>query len=404
MTARSFVRLAPPAPVRGGFTRRADTATRHHAPPLAAIDADVLILGGGCMGLSLAMRLANTPLSVVIVEPRRTYTEDRTWSFWAPARHAYSDCVRATWQRWSVALQGETVTRQAQDLSYQTLASERFYTRALSVCADAPNITLHTGVAAHTAAARRADGTVTVDTEAGHLRARHIIDTRPDPTPPPYVQAFYGEEIVVDAAVFADDTVDLMHFAPPRAERIDFLYVLPFAPDRALIEMTSLGVTPPSFDELQKTLAGVIAARSAGHGHSVIRSERGRLPMGRIGPGGQRNPATVAAGLRGGAARPSTGYAFQRIQASAAHLAAQLQRGETPTPPALDGPIGAAMDRLFVEVLRRSPAMGPALFTAMFRRAAPGRLERFLSGSTEPLDRLAVIGSLPKWPFLRALV
>ncbi len=46
---------------------------------------DLLILGGGCAGLSLASRLAefgkDAP-KVLIIEQRESYTNDRTWCFW----------------------------------------------------------------------------------------------------------------------------------------------------------------------------------------------------------------------------------------------------------------------------------------------------------------------------------
>ena len=48
---------------------------------MAAIDTDVAILGGGCAGLSLAVRLAGTGLRVTVVEPRLEYEDDRVWSF-----------------------------------------------------------------------------------------------------------------------------------------------------------------------------------------------------------------------------------------------------------------------------------------------------------------------------------
>ncbi len=55
------------------------------------------------------------------------------------------------------------------------------------------------------------------------------------------------------------------------------------------------------------------------------------------------------------------------------------------------------MDGIFLRVLQRSPDRGPALF----RNAPADRLERFLSGSTGPIDRVSVMASLPPVPFLR---
>jgi lycopene beta-cyclase len=46
---------------------------------------DLIILGGGCAGLSLARRLSELGEDcpqTVILESRSSYTDDRTWCFW----------------------------------------------------------------------------------------------------------------------------------------------------------------------------------------------------------------------------------------------------------------------------------------------------------------------------------
>ncbi|MFQ3248021.1 MAG: lycopene beta-cyclase, partial [Arenicella sp.] len=46
---------------------------------MSAPDVDVAILGGGCAGLSLAVRLASSNFLVKVIEPREDYVDDRTW-------------------------------------------------------------------------------------------------------------------------------------------------------------------------------------------------------------------------------------------------------------------------------------------------------------------------------------
>jgi len=56
---------------------------------------DLAILGGGCAGLSLARELAANQVkrSVIVIEPRQAYEDDRSWCFWAADQHQFQDWV-----------------------------------------------------------------------------------------------------------------------------------------------------------------------------------------------------------------------------------------------------------------------------------------------------------------------
>ena len=132
----------------------------------------------------------------------------------------------------------------------------------------------------------------------------------------------------------------------------------------------------------------------------MLREERGALPM-EVGFHEPTPDGRIRMGLGGGAARPSTGYAFTRIQRQADLVTRALVQGDA-VPASLDGPFARFMDRVFLQVIRTMPERGPALFESLFRNASRDRLEHFLSGSVHPVDRLSVMTSLPTLPFLRA--
>ena len=49
------------------------------------MQVDLIILGGGCAGLSLALNLAKQGSvcpNTLILEKREAYSNDRTWGFW----------------------------------------------------------------------------------------------------------------------------------------------------------------------------------------------------------------------------------------------------------------------------------------------------------------------------------
>ena len=56
-------------------------------------DFDIVIIGGGCAGLSLAYELeTNNKLknkTLAIIEPRNEYKKDKTWSFWKTFPHNF---------------------------------------------------------------------------------------------------------------------------------------------------------------------------------------------------------------------------------------------------------------------------------------------------------------------------
>ena len=375
---------------------------------MAGPDVDVAILGGGCAGLALAMRLADRGVRQCIIEPREQYCDDRSWSFWASGQHGFEDCRKGTWSRWSVSAGAQSVTRQSRQLSYQTLSAGRFYDRALAICNDAPDTRLALG-ARVTGGPIRRGGHWHVETDRGALTARAVVDTRPRGKPGGFGQYFIGRELRTEAPVFDAQRVELMSFATPRDDRIDFTYVLPFAPDHALIEATTFGFSAPPRAEMTEWLDREIASRVGGARCHTVRDEAGFIPMQPMG-GAARSlgPSHAFAGIAGGAARPSTGYAFQRILAQTAFIAGRLAANTPDTTPDItpprDGTVTRFMDGLFLRVLQRAPQRGGPLFLSLFQNAPEDRLERFLSGSTAPLDRASVIAAMPPRPFLRELI
>ena len=67
---------------------------------------DYVIVGGGCAGLSLAYELeTNNKLknkTLAIIEPRKEYKRDKTWSFWKVFDHNFEDCVIKSWNSFTI--------------------------------------------------------------------------------------------------------------------------------------------------------------------------------------------------------------------------------------------------------------------------------------------------------------
>jgi lycopene beta-cyclase len=364
---------------------------------MLAPDVDVAILGGGCAGLSLAVRLAQSQLSVRVIEPRAEYIDDRAWSFWRTQSDPFEDCVRKEWSSWTVKGPRGKTLRSSSHMRYQTVTSGAFYNRALELIGQGKATSISMGVSAGDVV--RSGQGWRIDTGAGTLTAKTVVDTRPPRRIPTYGQFFLGREIRTERPVFDPDTVQLMNFRSARSTGVDFVYILPFAVDQALVEVTSFAPQNPGHAVFTEWLDDEVEALNPGK-TETIRTEAGALPM-EVGFADPAPNGIIRIGLGGGAARPSTGYAFIRTQIQSDIVASALVKSEVPNV-SLDGLISCFMDRVFLQVLRADPARGPALFETLFRNAPQDSLESFLSGSTGSVDRISVMASLPPLPFLHA--
>jgi lycopene beta-cyclase len=262
------------------------------------------------------------------------------------------------------------------------LASEQFYTAAVAAVNEAPKLHLQLN-SALLSEPQFLGGQWHVETTVGRLSAAMVVDTRPwlpSAVDSLLWQSFYGHEIECERPVFDPSCVELMDFSGPSAARVAFSYVLPMSRTRALVEFTVFAAQPLAASALAADLDAAIAQRVNGAAFTLRRSEHGVLPMGLAQPQMAAAPEQAAsyvrAGLFAGAARPATGYAFQRIQRWAADCAAHLVDGGTPVGHPPDPRLLAWMDHLFLNVIQRQPEGAPQLFAAMVARVKSQRLIR----------------------------
>jgi lycopene beta-cyclase len=371
---------------------------------------DLVVIGGGCAGLSLATALAahgsRCPRTLVI-EPRTEYTNDRTWCYWNELSASLPYPIQHHWQTMRVAHAGQSVSLDCGSTPYQMLAAQDFYAAARASIDCQPKIALQRGTSV-VGEPSRSGGAWKICTTAGNVTARSIVDTRPPQLPrrdgATLWQSFYGQEIECSAAVFDPTSIDLMNFLAPDPRHVPFVYVLPVTPTRALVEVTVFGATPLAPRELSARLDAAVAERVGSASFTTLRREHGVLPMGLNEPQSSAHDSCVRVGVMAGGARPSTGYAFQRIQRWAGECAHAIVSNGHPVGHRPDPLPLRVMDQIFLDVLRADPSRGGALFFSLFSRADPARVIRFLSGNGSVVDALAVVAAMPVPPFVRAVL
>lgn len=383
------------------------------------LDADLVIVGAGAAGLSCAVQLGRRGLTrglrVLLLEPRETYVRDRTWCFFDVMPHPFEEGVSHAWPAWRVATPRGSVERSWPGLAYRHLPADAFYEAALARIEADPGVELRLGT--RVTGIEEAPGGVLVSTASGSVRARLVLDSRPPrPRAEPaagrdgrharLLQHFHGEVVRTEDDAFDPGLATVMDFRVPQERGIHFVYVLPFDRRTALVEDTYFAGTPRPVEDYAEEIGSYLRAHHGIARYEILHSETGAIPMDARPPETRTGPRTWNVGVRGGAARPSTGYAFLAIQRQAERIAAGLAAWAEepsrppPEPPRVYSRRAAFLDRVFLSHLLRRPRAAPELFLRMFERVRPDALARFLFDGGSPLDDLRVMAALPALPLV----
>jgi len=362
---------------------------------------DLAFIGLGAAAMSLATRLADAghSASAVFIEPDADPGDDRTWCGWGPNDHPFSERVTRRWYGWAVSADGETVITGRPDIPYEMLRASEVRAHAHAAIAQREDWAILAGramVEAH----RQTDGWVLVLDNGETVQARWVLDARPPALTlhRPWVwQSFVGLEL--SGHDFGEDhIVRLMDFVNDDAPLATFVYELPIARDRRLVELTRFTPAPANLEHLRDQLDGLLAERGWDRAH-IERVEQSHLPMAAIPP--DAHDQWIRIGTAGGSMRPATGYAFHAIQAWADQCAAAMRQGGEPIPPRRAALLDW-LDGVFLESLWQAPDVAGQRFTRLFQRTPPAALTRFLMARASALDILQVLRALPMRPMLKA--
>lgn len=377
-----------------------------------------IILGAGCAGLSLAWNLLEEGVTdpILIVDSRSTFENDRTWCFWDIEPTPFSSLATHSWSRWMIHDGDREIIAECPEYPYIRIRSVDFYRRVLDRLASASNITLALGQpildASETSQGVRVT-TPKADFEG--LRAFNSMMSKSDATtagarrsPVSLLQHFFGQTIQVDHPVFDPACPTLMDFRTPQTDGPHFVYVLPLSETEALVENTYLFSFAVSRERHRQEISDYLDMRYglAKGSYKVIEEESGAIPMttatSRLASGSR----VTSIGLAGGAARPSSGYAFLRIQRQTRSIAQGITDLECVDSVQKQSSLGGLkyqfLDTVFLQCLADRPALASRIFGQMFDRADPAAVVRFMGERSTTLDDLRIVAALPKLPFMAA--
>src|SRR5271167_3478128 len=237
-------------------------------PPSATTPADVLIVGGGLASSLIALRLKRSrpALRIIVLEREARIGGEHTWSHFATDVSAsieewLAPLIVCAWPGYDVRFPAH---RRTLTTPYRAISSARLH----AVMSELLGPDAWLGVEA---AEVRADGVRLAD--GRRLDAPLVIDARGPRRSRQLVlgwQKFLGQEVRLGAPHGLTRPI-IMDATVAQLDSYRFVYVLPLAPDRLLIEDTRYS-DGPAIDHGE--LARDIATHADGQGWSIAAVER----------------------------------------------------------------------------------------------------------------------------------
>ena len=349
---------------------------------------DYLIIGGGCAGLSLAYELEiNGELknkTLAIIEPRKEYKRDKTWSFWKVFDHNFEDCVIKSWNNFTVNSSENSQELVNRKFPYQSIDSEKFYKKINSKLSSNPNINFFKNLNE----INSKNSIIFNSVFEGELDKSELW------------QHFQGIEIETTKDVFDDEILNLMDFNCDQRNDVHFFYTLPFNKNRALIETTWLSnLEDQSLMDYDLQLENYIKNNLGIKNYKINFTEKGAIPL--FYPRFKNNKKNINIGSAGGMTRLSTGYTFLNIQEHSKYIARNIDKIEKVKIFNL-GKKYQFLDKVFLKVLEKYPEKMPKVFSNMFKTSS-STIIKFLSNKSNIFEDIVIISKMPKLIFLRAL-
>jgi lycopene beta-cyclase len=353
---------------------------------------DFIIAGGGASGLSLAFHLARSPLrgsSILIVDRAPQGHEHRTWCFWTDRPTPFDAIVSRSWNRLLVATDRTLQIRGLGPYQYKLIRGDDFYRFTREQLSRLPNVEFLQG---RVEAVKDGDSGASVFVDGREYAGRWVFDSRfrladfhPDPGRFHYLKMqFRGWEIETDEDAFDPATGTFLDFRTPQRGRMRFLHALPYSERRALVEYVVATRKLLHREEIEEALRAYIADTLGIKRYQVLAREQGVNPMTDYLFQRRRGCHVMTIGVPGGMLKPTTGFAFTRIQRDSAAIVRSLLEHGHP----FDVPASAWAYRLYeslmLHVMFRYGERVGSLLSALFKYGSTPHILRFLDEAGPP--------------------
>ncbi len=370
---------------------------------------DYIICGAGAAGMSMAYFLSDDAFKdkrILMLDQDKKEKNDHTWCYWDNHKSPFDEILTNAFDHIYFHSQYYSDKLKIAPYSYKMLQADKFYKfihEKLKACS---HIEFRQEAIKRVTENQFAEITTDKNTYRARIAFKSFIDYDIDISQHLYVaQHFGGWFIKMEDPYFDTQTATFMDFRIPQNDDCRFFYVLPVSPNEALVEIAIFSNHILKQQDYDTYIEAYISTYLNINKYSIKEKEIGVIPMTDY-PFWKHNSRKIYhIGGAGGAIKPSSGFAFKRIQQHTQLLIEALKNGKdlNPTYSIFQNRFHL-YDQVLLDVLLTQDRNGDKIFTELFRNNPAPQVYRFLDGDTSIMQEMKLFSSLPIWPFLRGWI
>lgn len=376
---------------------------------------DYIITGAGCAGLSLLRRMMMHPFftekKILLIDKAPKNINDKTWCFWEQQPGLFEDIVYHRWQQIDFYSNHFSARYDLAPYQYKMIRSIDLYAAVIKKAKQFSNVDIiHEEVETVSGDTSYA----TANTKNKKFTASYIFNSiifnnwqqqaSLEKNIVVLLQHFKGWLIETETEAFDERIATFMDFRISQEKGTAFVYVLPVAKNRALIEYTLFSEKVLNADEYDHALNVYISNQLKINAYKLLHTESGVIPMTNYAfPKGEGRIINI--GSAAGQIKGSSGYSFQFIQKHSAKIMDALVKGEDPLQ------LSSVLEKRFhlydaalLNVLKHKKISGDTLFAQLFKNNSPQAVFKFLDNETNLKEELKIMNSVPLKVFLPATI
>ncbi len=351
------------------------------------------IIGLGPSGLAVNKILfGDSPNEIIAFENEDINNRDNFFGFWlVDWMKPFENIIEKKWYKWTIGNKSTNVTHTSVNRPYCIISFKKWK----NYCLETKNkLEIKNSKVVQYFSVQNYFKIITDDKKEYY--AEKIYDSRSiREKKNELLQHFFGINIQASDNTFNEKKLTLMHFTEEN-NILHFMYILPFSHNKALVESTVFSKEVFQNSWYRKKINDYLNIKKITK-FKEISSEKGVIPMFFTEEKNLPNSNIFNIGIRGGACKPSTGYAFSFLIKQI-----QLLKNSNKNYINVHKFLERKMDKIFINFLKNNNENGKS-FIKLASNLTGNEFQSFMMGESNLLTKLKIIKSMPKLPFVKAL-